>query len=245
MDEKIRILLSADPYFSPLTRPTTLQATQSTHNTSNQIANTLYPNINDPLRPPRDLHKSLSANLTTQDKTIFPRLPTPSFSKISAGLPLAQMIPQTKIQSHQPQISTFETPIPPKMTTVNKPSTVNIHLPPISVMIVRPKPSIPSFSPTANFTEASHSNSSHPYTNPQPKIMFTSPYQWTIPSNDTPPTSMATQHPFSTTPNLPVQTHIPVPSFQPYTLNVLHFLARSKFLTAPTINTDQNNFLKI
>ena len=31
---------------------------------------------------------------------------------------------------------------------------------------------------------------------------------------------MATQHPLYTTSNLPVQTHIPIPSFHFYTLNV-------------------------
>ena len=50
--------------------------------------------------------------------------------------------------------------------------------------------------------------------------MYPSPHQWTIPSNHVPPPSMTTQLPSSTISNLPVQTHIPVPSSEQYTLNV-------------------------
>ena len=69
------------------------------------------------------------------DKTIFPQSPTPLFLKTSAGLLLTQMIPQTQLQSHQPQISTFKPPIPPKTTTV-KLSTENNQLNPTSFPIV-------------------------------------------------------------------------------------------------------------
>ena len=51
--------------------------------------------------------------------------------------------------------------------------------------------------------------------------MYLSPHQRTIHSNFTPPLSIAIQPPFSTTSNLPVQTHINLPSSQPYTLYVL------------------------
>ena len=50
--------------------------------------------------------------------------------------------------------------------------------------------------------------------------MRPSPHQRTIPSNHTPPPLMTTQPPLSTISNVPVQTHIPAPSFQTYTLNV-------------------------
>ena len=50
--------------------------------------------------------------------------------------------------------------------------------------------------------------------------MYPSPHQWTIPSNQTPPPSLATQPALSTTSNLTVQTLIPVPSFQPYISNM-------------------------
>ena len=51
MDQYLGILLSADPNVFPLTRPTTLQATQSALNTLTLDTNALYPNIKDPPRP--------------------------------------------------------------------------------------------------------------------------------------------------------------------------------------------------
>ena len=86
MDEHLGTLLSAVPDFFHLTRPTTLQATHSTPKTPTQVANTVYLNKNDPPTPPPNLHQSLPAHLTTHDKTIFPRPPTPLFSNTSAGL---------------------------------------------------------------------------------------------------------------------------------------------------------------
>ena len=141
------------------------------------------------------------------------------FSNTSAGLPLAQMIPQTQLQTHQSQISTLKPPIPATTTTV-KLSTVNIQLHPTSTPIIRPKLSIPNSSLTANFTKTSRSNSPQPYTIPQLNTMDTSPQ----PSNHTRPPSIATQPPLSATSNLPVQSHIPLPSFQPYSLMCLHVL---------------------
>ena len=164
--------------------------------------------------PPPKLHQSLPAHLTTHDRTILPRPPTLLYSNTSVGLPLAQMIPQTQLNFHQLHISTFKLPFPPETATVNS-STVNIQLHPSSIPIFRPKPPIPTSSLVAIFTKESHSNSTQPYTIPQPNTMFPSPHQWTIHSNHTPPPSMATQPPLSTTSNLPVQTHILVPCFQP------------------------------
>ena len=43
LNEYLGILLSADPIFFSLTRPTTLQATQSTANTPTQVAKTFIP----------------------------------------------------------------------------------------------------------------------------------------------------------------------------------------------------------
>ena len=219
MDEYLGTLPSADPDFFHLTRPTTLQATQSTPNTPTQVANTLYLIIHDLPTLSPNLHQSLPSNLTTHDKTIFPRPATSLFSNTSAGLPLAQRIPQTQLQSHQPQISTLKPPISAKTTTV-KSSSLKIHLHPTSIPIVRPKLSNPTSSLTANFTKTSNSNSSHSYTIPQPNTMYPSPHHWTTPSNQTPRPSRPTQTPLSTTFNLLVQTHILEPSFQPYTLDV-------------------------
>ena len=160
MDEYLRTLPSADPNFFHLSQPITLQATQSTPNTPTQVANTLYPNISDPPTISPTLYQSLPSHFTTHDKTIFPQSATSLFSKTSAGLPIAQMIPQPQLQSHQPQISTFKPPISDK-TTTDKPSTVKIQLHPTSIPIVRPKVSIPTSSITANFTKTSNSNSSH------------------------------------------------------------------------------------
>ena len=111
------------------------------------------------------IYKSFPAYLTTHDKTIFPRPSTPFLSNTSAGLVLAQMTFQTQLPCHQAQISTFKTPIPPETTTV-KPSTVNIQLDPTSIPIIRPKPSIPLSSLTANLTKASNGNLIQPYTIP-------------------------------------------------------------------------------
>ena len=116
------------------------------------------------------------------------------------------MIPQTQLQSHQPQISTFKAPIPPKTTTV-KLSTVNIQSNPTSKPIIRPEPSIPLSSLTAIFTKANHINYSQPWIISQSNTMYPSPHQWTISWNRTPPTSTATWPPLSATSNLPVQTH--------------------------------------
>ena len=88
LDENLGSLLSADPDFFPLTRPTTLQGTQSTFNNPTQVANTLYPYINDLAMPLLSLHQSRPSHLTTHDKTIFPRPPTTFFSNTSVGLPL-------------------------------------------------------------------------------------------------------------------------------------------------------------
>ena len=112
MDEHFGTLLSADSDFFPQTWPTTLQATQSTFRTPTQVANTLYPIINDPSQPTPNLPQSLLPHLTTHDKTIFPRL-TISFLQITLLDKLAQMIPQTRLLSHQPQVSTFKPPNPP------------------------------------------------------------------------------------------------------------------------------------
>ena len=142
-----------------------MQAAQSTPNTSTEVVNTLYLNMNDPSTPPLNLHQSLPTHLTTYDKTIFPRTPTPLFSNTSAGVPLSRMTFQTQLQSHQPQIATFEPPILPKATNV-KPSTVSMQLNPTSVPIIRPKPSIPTSSLTAIFTKATPTNLSQPYTVP-------------------------------------------------------------------------------
>ena len=139
MEDYLGTLLSADPDFYPLTRPTKLQATQSTPYTPTQFVNTLYPNIKDPSAPPPNLHQSLPANLTTHDEAIFPRPRLPLFSNTSAGLVLAQTLPQTQLQSHQPQISTHKPQILSKTTTV-KSCTVNIQLNPTSIRIIRPKP---------------------------------------------------------------------------------------------------------
>ena len=158
MEEDFETLLSPHPNFFPLTQQTTLQATQSTPDTPTQVATTFYPNRKNPPTPCPIQHQSLLADMTTHDKTFFPRPTTPLFSSTSAGLPLAHLIPQTQLQSHQPQIVTFRPPIPAKITTV-KPSTVSIQLRPISRPIIRPKPSIPISSLTANLTKASHSNS--------------------------------------------------------------------------------------
>ena len=152
--------------------------------------------------------------MTTHDKITFAQPPSPLFSNTSDGLPSTQMIPETQLQSHQPQITNFRPPIPPKTTTA-KPSTVNILINWTSMPIIRRKPSISTSSVTANFTKALYSNLSQPYTNSQRITMCASQLQRTIHSNYTPPLSIATQPPFSTTSNLPEQTHIPVPSFQP------------------------------
>ena len=153
-----------------------MQTTQSTPNTPTHVTNTLSLNIIDPPTPPPNLQQSLPAHSTTLDKTIFPRPPTPLFSNTSAEVPLAQMIPQTKSQSHPAQISTFKPPIPAKTTTV-KPSTANIQLHPTSISIIRPKASITTSSLNANFTKTSLSNSSQPYTIPQPNTMNPSPHE--------------------------------------------------------------------
>ena len=71
MDKYFGTLLSADPDFFTLARPTTLQATQSTPNTPTQIAKTLYPNINDPHMPPPNLQQFLPAHSTKHKKPIF------------------------------------------------------------------------------------------------------------------------------------------------------------------------------
>ena len=126
IDEDLGNLLSADPDFFPLTQQKTLQATQSTPNTPTQVLNTLYLKVNDHSTPPPNLHQSLPAHFTTYDKSILPRRTTILFSNTSAGLPLAQMLPQRKLQSHQPQVNFFKPPFPPKTTTV-KPSTVRIQ----------------------------------------------------------------------------------------------------------------------
>ena len=181
--------------------------------------NTLYPNINDLPAPLPNLLQSPPAQLTTHDKTNFPRTPTPLFSSISAGIPLAQMIPQTQLQSHQHQIIAFKPPIPPKTTTV-KPSTVNSQAKLTIIPILQTKNANTTCSLTANFTQVSHSNSSHLDAFPQTNTMYPSRHQGTISSNDTPPLSMATQTPLYTTSNPPVQTHILVRSFQPCTLFV-------------------------
>ena len=128
------------------------------------------------------------------------------------------MIPETQLKSHQPQISTYTPPIPPKTTTV-KHSIVNIQFHQTSIPIIRPKSSIRNSSINANFTKASHDNSYQPQTFPQLNIKYPSPHHWTRPSNHTPP-SMATQSPLSSTSNVLVQTHFAVPSFKTYTLNV-------------------------
>ena len=47
-----------------------------------------------------------------------------------------------------------------------------------------------------------------------------SSHQWTKSSDLSPPPSKATQPPLSTFSNLPVRTHIPVLSLQPFTLNM-------------------------
>ena len=60
--------------------------------------------------------------------------------------------------------------------------------------------------------------------------MYPSPHQWTIFSKHTPAPSIATQPPLSTTSILPVQTQIPVPSFQPKTLNLPTFAPLSSQL---------------
>ena len=147
----------------------------------------------------------------------FSRPPTPLFSNTYAQLPLAQLLPQTQLHSHQLRTSTFRNPISPK-TALH----LTIQLQPTSIPLNRPKLYISTSSLTAIFTNPSHSNSIQPYTNPQPNTMYPSPHQWTIHPNHTPPPSMATQPPLSTTSTLPTQqTHIFVPSFQPYTFNVL------------------------
>ena len=86
-----------------------------------------------------------------------------------------KIIPHTKLQSNQTPNCTFKHPISPKTTTV-KPSTVNIQLHPTSIPIIRPKSAIPTSSLTANFTKASHSNSSQPHTFPPPNTMYPSPH---------------------------------------------------------------------
>ena len=55
MDEYPGSLLSADPDFFPSTRPTTLQAKQSSPDTPTEIVTTLYSNTNDPPTPPPNL----------------------------------------------------------------------------------------------------------------------------------------------------------------------------------------------
>ena len=136
------------------------------------------------------------------------------FSNTSAGLGLDQRIPERQLQSHQPQTSSFKSAIPPKSTKV-KPYTVNNQINPISLSIIRPKHSKTTSSIAANFTEASHSNSSQPYAIRQPNTMYLSPHQRTIPSKQIPPAAMATQPPISTNSSLLVQTQIPVLSFRP------------------------------
>ena len=55
MGEYPGTLLSVDPDFFLLTRPITLQATQSTNYTPTQVAITLYPIIYDTPTPPPNL----------------------------------------------------------------------------------------------------------------------------------------------------------------------------------------------
>ena len=129
------------------------------------------------------------------------------------------MIPQTQLKSHRPQISTFKLPSPTKTTTVET-STVNIQLDPTSVPINRPKFFITISSINGNSAKASQSKPSKTYNVPQTNTMYSSPHEWTKHSNHTPPPSMATQPSISTTCNLPVYTHILVPSFQPNTIYV-------------------------
>ena len=198
MDEYLGSLLSADPDFLPLTWPATLQATQSFPYIPTQILNTPYLEIIDPLTPPRNLHQSFPANLTTPDKTIFPRPQTLLISDNAGGPPLAQMIPQTQLKSHQPHFSTFKLPSPTKTTTVET-STVNIQLDPTSVPINRPKFFITISSINGNSSKPSKTNNI-----PQTNTMYSSPHEWTKRSNHAPPPSMATQPSISTTSNLPV-----------------------------------------
>ena len=193
MDEYLGALLSADMDFLLLNRTTTLKAKQSSPNTPTQVVKTIYFKINDQSTPPLNLHQSHPAHLTGHDKTIFPRPPTLLFSNTSAGVPLAQKILETQLQSQPPQISTFRLPIMPKSTKV-KPSTVTIQSNPTSVPIVQPKPSNPTSSLTAGFTNASHGISSQLYIKPQPNTIYASQHQWTILSNHTLPPSTSIIH---------------------------------------------------
>ena len=88
------------------------------------------------------------------------------------------MIPPTQLQSHQPQISNFKPPFPPKATAV-KPFTVIILINPTFTPIIRLKQSIPTSPLIATRTKPSHSNSSQLFTLPQIKTMYPSPQQWT------------------------------------------------------------------
>ena len=97
---------------------------------------------------------------------------------------------------------------------------MKIELHPTSIPIIPPKASIRTSSLTANLTKASDNISTQPYTIPQPNTMYPSPHQWTIPSSQTPPPSKTTQPPLSITSNLSAGTHISVPPFRPYTINV-------------------------
>ena len=77
--------------------------------------------------------------------------------------------------------------------------------------------------------------------------MYPSLHHWTIPSNHTPPPSRPTQPPLSTTSNLLVQTHILVPSFQPYTLDVptcAPLSSQLQIFDGTVIDIDQNNSSK-
>ena len=68
--------------------------------------------------------------------------------------------------------------------------------------------------------------------------MYPSPCQRTIPSNHTPPLSMATQPPLFITFDLIFQTHITIPSFHPYTVNVPTYNPHS----SPNQNFDGSDY---
>ena len=69
LKEHLKMLLFTDPDIYPLTRATTLKATQSTLYSPIQVAATLYLNIYDPSTTLSNLHQSLQATLSSHDKT--------------------------------------------------------------------------------------------------------------------------------------------------------------------------------
>ena len=59
MDKNLETFLPTGADSFPLTRPTTLQATQSHTKSATQFANNLYCNSNDPSTLPPNQHQSL------------------------------------------------------------------------------------------------------------------------------------------------------------------------------------------